>query len=94
MIKFTISSTTNDAHFYINGRQFTFKAGKLKAGTYVVDNELGIAYSETTGENVTSSIMMTNAGYSPLILEVGRNTISFDNMTNVMIKPRWRTLAV
>ena len=94
LIKFTITSTANDAHFYINGRQFTFKAGKLKTGTYVVDNELGIAYSETTGENVTSSIMMTNAGYQPLILEVGRNLISFDNMTNVIIKPRWRTLAV
>lgn len=94
LIQFTTNSIISDAHFYINGRQFTFKAGLLHNATYIIDNELGIAYNKDTGENVTRSIMMNNAGYQPLTLDPGRNEISFDNMKNVIIKPRWRTLAV
>lgn len=95
IVEFTIpSGSLVDAHFYINGRQFTFDVSSAGTGTFIIDSEDGIAYNKDTMENVSSDVLITNESYSPFTLDPGRNEINYDGMTNVKITPNWRTLAV
>lgn len=95
LIQFDIpEGLTKESHFFINGRQFTFDSKELGKGTFIIDNESGIAYNKDTLKNVSSDILITNDKYEPISLEPKRNVINYDGITNVKITPNWRTLAV
>lgn len=92
LVTFNKTSATVDSTIYINGTQFTI--GKA-AGTGVItmDCETGIAYKEG-GVNVSKYCFVNSSGYHPIVLVPGQNQISYTNISDFKIKPRWRNLAV
>ncbi len=92
LIIFNRTNASVDSTFYINGEQYTVSK-EVGAGLITIDSEIGIAYKEG-GANVSKYCLINSAGYHPITLQPGRNEISFNNMHQVKIKPRWRNLAV
>ncbi|WP_230315959.1 phage tail protein [Lactococcus petauri] len=92
LLIFNKTTDTADSTIYINGEQYTIgkEAGK---GLITIDSETGIAYKEG-GVNVSRYCLTNASGYHPITLQPGRNEISYNNMNQVKIKPRWRNLAV
>ncbi|MFK4897392.1 distal tail protein Dit [Lactococcus petauri] len=92
LLTFNKTTDTADSTIYINGEQYTIakEAGK---GIITIDSELGIAYKEG-GVNVSKYCLINGSGYHPITLQPGRNEISYNNMDQVKIKPRWRNLAL
>lgn len=92
LITFNKTTSTAGSTLYINGEQYTIakEAGK---GIITIDSETGIAYKEG-GVNVSKYCLINGAGYHPITLQPGRNEISYYNMDQVKIKPRWRNLAI
>lgn len=92
LVSFNKTTATADSTFYINGEQYTI-AKEAGTGIITIDSETGIAYKEG-GVNVSKYCLINGAGYHPITLQPGRNEISYNNMNQVKIKPRWRNLAV
>jgi phage-related protein len=92
LVSFNKTSSTVDSTLYINGEQYTF-AKEAGTGVITIDSETGIAYKEG-GVNVSKYCLINSAGYHPITLRPGRNEISYNNMNQVKIKPRWRNLAI
>lgn len=92
LITFNKTTSTVDSTLYINGEQYTI-AKEAGTGIITIDSETGIAYKEG-GVNVSKYCLISGAGYHPITLQPGRNEISYNNMDQVKIKPRWRNLAI
>lgn len=92
IISFNKTTTTADSNVYINGQQFRI-AKEAGTGIITMDCENGIAY-KTGGVNVSKYCFLNTDGYNPIILQPGKNEISFTNINQFKIKPRWRNLAV
>ncbi|MGL9749537.1 phage tail protein [Enterococcus sp. DIV0170] len=92
IISFNKTTATADSNIYINGQQFRI-AKEAGTGVITMDCENGIAY-KTGGVNVSKHCFMNTAGYNPIILQPGKNEISYNNIDQFKIKPRWRNLAV
>lgn len=92
LITFNKTTSTADSTLYINGEQYTI-AKEAGTGIITIDSETGIAYKEG-GVNVSKYCLINGAGYHPITLQPGRNEISYNNMNQVKIKPRWRNLAI
>lgn len=92
VISFNKTSASNDSNIYINGNQFRI-AKEAGTGVITIDSENGIAYKEG-GVNVSKYCLMGGAGYTPIVLEAGRNEISYDNIDQFKIKPNWRALVL
>lgn len=92
LITFNKTTSTADSTLYINGEQYTI-AKEVGTGIITIDSETGIAYKEG-GVNVSKYCLINGAGYHPITLQPGRNEISYNNMDQVKIKPRWRNLAI
>ncbi|MDT2836269.1 phage tail protein [Enterococcus durans] len=91
VITFNKTTSTEDSHIYINGQQFQI-AKEAGEGMITLDCENGIAYKN--GVNVTKYCLLNSDGYQPLVLNPGRNQISYTYIDQLKIKPKWRTLAV
>lgn len=91
VITFNKTTSTEDSHIYINGQQFQI-AKEAGEGMITLDCENGIAYKN--GVNVTKYCLLNSDGYQPLVLNPGRNQISYTYIGQLKIKPKWRTLAV
>lgn len=91
VITFNKTTSTEDSHIYINGQQFQI-AKEAGEGIITIDCENGIAYKD--GVNVTKYCLLNSDGYQPLVLNPGRNQISYTYIDQLKIKPKWRTLAV
>ena len=92
IISFNKTTATADSNVYINGQQFRI-AKEAGTGIITMDCENGIAY-KTGGVNVSKYCFLNTDGYNPIILQPGKNEISFTNINQFKIKPRWRNLAV
>lgn len=92
IVTFNKTTATADSNIYINGTQFRI-AKEAGTGIITIDSETGIAY-KAGGVNVSKYCLMNNSGYNPITLEPGKNEISFNNIDQFKIKPRWRNLAV
>ncbi|WP_427814283.1 phage tail protein [Enterococcus sp. 22-H-5-01] len=86
------TSSATDSNIYINGQQFRI-AKEAGIGIITMDCENGIAYKEG-GVNVSKQCFLNTEGYHPLILQPGKNEISYTNINQFKIKPRWRNLAI
>lgn len=91
VITFNKTTSTEDSHIYINGQQFQI-AKEAGEGMITLDCENGIAYKN--GVNVTKYCLLNSDGYQQLVLNPGRNQISYTYIDQLKIKPKWRTLAV
>lgn len=91
-VTFTKTNASLDSNIYINGRPFRI-AKEAGTGVITIDSENGIAYKEG-GVNVSKHCLLSTEGYHPITLEPGRNKISYNNISDLKIRPRWRTLAV
>ncbi|PQD37774.1 phage tail protein, partial [Enterococcus durans] len=74
VITFNKTTSTEDSHIYINGQQFQI-AKEAGEGMITLDCENGIAYKN--GVNVTKYCLLNSDGYQPLVLNPGRNQISY-----------------
>lgn len=92
LITLNKTTATADSTLYINGEQYTI-AKEAGTGLITIDSELGIAY-KAGGVNVSKYCFINGSGYHPITLQPGRNEISYNNMNQVKIKPRWRNLAI
>lgn len=92
IISFNKTTATADSNVYINGQQFRI-AKEAGTGIITMDCENGIAY-KTGGVNVSKYCFLNTDGYNPIILQPGKNEISYNNINQFKIKPRWRNLAV
>ncbi|MFD1899249.1 phage tail protein [Enterococcus termitis] len=92
LISFNKTTASVDSNIYINYRQFRI-AKEAGTGIITIDSENGIAY-KAGGVNVSKQCFMANGKYDPIVLEPGRNEISYTNLNQFKIKPRWRNLAV
>ena len=92
IISFNKTTATADSNVYINGQLFRI-AKEAGTGIITMDCENGIAY-KTGGVNVSKYCFLNTDGYNPIILQPGKNEISFTNINQFKIKPRWRNLAV
>lgn len=92
LVSFSKTTATADSTLYINGEQYTI-AKEAGTGVITIDSETGVAYKEG-GVNVSKYCLINGAGYHPITLQPGRNEISYNNMDQVKIKPRWRNLAI
>ena len=92
LISFNKMTATEDSHIYINGKQFRI-AKEAGTGIITIDSETGIAY-KNGGVNVSKYCLMNQSGYNPIVLLPGENEISFNNINQFKIKPRWRNIAV
>jgi len=92
IISFNKTTATADSNVYINGQQFRI-AKEAGTGIITMDCENGIAY-KTGGVNVSKYCFLNTDGYNPIILQPGKNEISYNNIDQFKIKPRWRNLAV
>lgn len=92
IVSFNKTTATADSNVYINGQQFRV-AKEAGTGIITMDCENGIAYKEG-GVNVSKQCFLNTDGYHPLELVPGKNEISYNNIDQFKIKPRWRTLAV
>jgi|GEM_PF-1013867 len=91
-ITFKKTTSTSDSNIYIEGKQFRI-AKEAGTGVITIDSENGIAYKEG-GVNISRYCLLNAEGYQPITIAPGRNEISYTNMTDFKIRPRWRTLAV
>ncbi|MGL9910997.1 phage tail protein [Enterococcus sp. DIV0213h] len=92
IIQFRYSGTA-DATLTINGRQFRILRA-AGAGLITIDSELGTAYRDGIA-NISNAILMQSDGYHVPQLQSGNNTISFTTqITQMMITPRWRSMAI
>lgn len=91
-VTFTKTNASLDSNIYVNSRPFRI-AKEAGTGVITIDSENGIAYKES-GVNVSKHCLLSTEGYHPITLEPGRNTISYNNISDFKIRPRWRTLAV
>lgn len=92
LVSFNKTTATADSTLYINGEQYTI-AKEAGTGVITIDSETGVAYKEG-GVNVSKYCLINGGGYHPITLQPGRNEISYNNMSQVKIKPRWRNLAI
>lgn len=92
LVSFNKTTSNSDSTFYINGEQYTI-AKEAGTGIITIDSETGIAYKEG-GVNVSKYCLINSGGYHPITLQPGRNEISYNNMNQVKITPRWRNLAI
>ncbi|SET33370.1 Phage-related protein [Enterococcus malodoratus] len=92
IISFNKTTAAADSNIYINGQQFRI-AKEAGVGIITMDCENGIAYKDG-GVNVSKQCFLNTDGYNPIILKPGKNEISFNNINQFKIKPRWRNLAV
>lgn len=92
VVSFNKTTATADSNIYINGQQFRI-AKEAGTGIITMDCENGIAY-KTGGVNVSKYCFLNTDGYNPIILQPGKNEISYNNINQFKIKPRWRNLAV
>lgn len=92
LVSFNKTTSTTDSTLFINGKQYTI-AKEAGLGLITIDSETGIAYKEG-GVNVSRYCLVNSSGYHPITLQPGRNEISYNNMNQVKIKPRWRNLAI
>ena len=92
IVSFNKTTATADSNIYINGQQFRI-AKEAGTGIITMDCENGIAY-KTGGVNVSKYCFLNTDGYHPIILQPGKNEISYNNIDQFKIKPRWRNLAV
>lgn len=92
IVTFNKTSSVSDSNIYINGQQFRI-AKEAGIGIITMDCENGIAYKEG-GVNVSKQCFLNTEGYHPLILQPGKNEISYTNINQFKIKPRWRNLAI
>lgn len=92
VVTFNKTTATADSNVYINGQQFRI-AKEAGTGIITMDCENGIAY-KTGGVNISKYCFLNTDGYNPIILQPGKNEISYSNIDQFKIKPRWRNLAV
>lgn len=92
LVSFNKTTADSDSTLYINGEQYTI-AKEAGTGMITIDSETGIAYKEG-GVNVSKYCLINSVGYHPITLQPGRNEISYNNMNQVKITPRWRNLAI
>lgn len=92
IVSFNKTTAAADSNIYINGQQFRI-AKEAGVGIITMDCENGIAYKDG-GVNVSKQCFLNTDGYNPIILKPGKNEISFNNINQFKIKPRWRNLAV
>ncbi|WP_019299180.1 phage tail protein [Lactococcus garvieae] len=92
LITFNKTTATADSTLYINGEQYTI-AKEAGIGIITIDSESGVAYKDG-GVNVSKYCLINGNGYHPITLQPGRNEISYNNMNQFKIKPRWRNLAI
>lgn len=92
IVSFNKTTATADSNIYINGQQFRI-AKEAGTGVITMDCENGIAY-KTGGVNVSKYCFLNTDGYHPIILQPGKNEISYNNINQFKIKPRWRNLAI
>ncbi|MFS1025137.1 distal tail protein Dit [Enterococcus casseliflavus] len=92
VIQFRYSGTA-DATLTINGKQFRILRA-AGAGVITIDSELGTAYRDGIA-NISNAILVQSDGYHVPQLRAGNNTISFTTqITQMMITPRWRSIAI
>jgi len=92
IVSFNKTAKTVDSNIYINGQQFLI-AKEAGTGIITMDCENGIAYKEG-GVNVSKYCFLNTDGYNPLVLQPGENEISYINIDQFKIKPKWRNLAI
>ncbi|MGH1802023.1 phage tail protein [Enterococcus avium] len=92
VVTFNKTTAAADSNVYINGQQFRI-AKEAGTGIITMDCENGIAY-KTGGVNISKYCFLNTDGYNPIILQPGKNEISYSNIDQFKIKPRWRNLAV
>lgn len=92
IVSFNKTTATADSNIYINGQQFRI-AKEAGTGVITMDCENGIAY-KTGGVNISKYCFLNTDGYHPIILQPGKNEISYNNINQFKIKPRWRNLAI
>lgn len=92
IVTFNKTTSDTDSNIYINGQQFRI-AKEVGTGIITMDSENGIAYKDG-GINVSKFCFLNTEGYNPIVLQPGVNEISFLNIDQFKMKPRWRNLAV
>lgn len=92
VVTFNKTTAAADSNVYINGQQFRI-AKEAGTGIITMDCDNGIAY-KTGGVNISKYCFLNTDGYNPIILQPGKNEISYSNIDQFKIKPRWRNLAV